>query len=213
MSGRMQELWMTFDREQRTFVVYRGMPWEAQGEEIRAAQRAAEEAGAAQGMRLEGPDEMSKPLPEPYARLFFRWGYPGTIDTFLSEEPLTPAEQAIVGAAIAAAPGWLAGAQWQGNVRLPLLESDVPQPFTTYAQLAAVACPARHPAAVLAAGRCDHCAEAAKRFGVWPTRCGACGSDRDQALRLMEQQGYLCSICLPMYQDRVGQPRPPAEER
>lgn len=207
MSGRMQELWITFDRTHQTFMVYRGMPWEAEGEEIRAAQRAAEEAGAAHGFRLDGPDEISKPIAGPHVILFFRWGYPGTIDTFLSADPLTDAEQAIVATALAAAPGWLTGAQWQGNTRLPLLEGDASQPFTRYAVLPALACPSRHPAPVLAAGRCAHCEEAVQRFGVFPTRCAVCRCDRDQALDLMEQQGYICPICLPMQQDRIGQPR------
>lgn len=207
MSGRLQEVWITFDREHQLLMTYLGVPWEPLGEEIKDAQRAVKEAGEAQGLRLEGPVEISKPLAGPHAILFFRWGYPGTIDTFLSEEPLTPGEQAIVATAIAAAPGWFTGAQWQGNTRLPLLEGEAPQPFATYVQLAAVACPARHPAAVLAVGRCLNCDEAVKRFGLWPTRCAVCGSNREQALQLMEQQGYICPICLPMQQDRIGQPR------
>lgn len=211
MSGRMQELTIVFDREQRTFLVYRGMPWEAEGEEILAARRAAEAAGAAHGFRLDGPDEISQPLPEPYAVLFFQWGYPGRITTFLSEEPLTWSEQAIVAEALAVARGWSIGEWWQGKGRLPVLENDALRPFSVYRLLPAVACPAKHPAAVLAAGRCDHCAWAVSRFGVWPTRCATCGSDRDRALLLMEQQGYVCPICLPMRQDRVGQPRQEGE--
>lgn len=207
MSGRMQELMLVFNREQQTFMVYRGMPWEAEGEEILAAQRAAEEAAAARGFRLDGPDEISKPIAGPHAIVFFRWGYPGTIDTFLSEALLTIAEQAIVAAAIAAAPGWFTGAQWQGNTRLPLLTGDAPQPLRVYRLLPAVACPARHPLAVLAAGRCDHCEAAVRHFGLWPTKCDACRSDRDEAMTLMERQEYLCPICLPMLQDRIGQPR------
>ena len=207
MSGRMQELTIVFHREHQTFRHYLGVPWEPLGDEIRAAERAVETAGAAQGLLLEGPEEIRRPVAEPHAVLFFQWGYPGRIATFLSEEPLTPTEQAIVAEALAVARGWSIGEWWQGNHRLPLLSSYAQQPFTVYAALPAIACPARHPAAVLAAGCCDHCAEAVTRFGVWPTRCSVCWSDRDQALALMEQQGYVCPICLPMQQDRIGQPR------
>lgn len=210
MSRRLQELMIVFDRERQTFTPYLGVPWEPLGEEITAAQRAAEEAGVAQGLRLEGPAEISKPIAGPHAILFFQWGYEhGLIECFLSEGPLTAQEQAIVAAAIAAVPDWEASVWWQGNTRLPLLETDKPQPFTVYAPLPAVACPARHPPTVLAAGRCDHCAEAVGRYGVWPTRCAVCQCDRSRALALMEQQGYICPICLPMQQDRVGQARTP----
>ena len=207
MSGRMQELTIMFDREQLTFMHYLGVPWEALGDEIRAAERAVEAAGAAQGLRLDGPDEIRRPVAEAHAVLLFQWGYPGRIATFLSEEPLTPAEQAIVAEALAVAPGWFSGEWWQGNHRLLVLENAAPQPFTRYAVLPALACPSRHPAAVLASGRCDHCVAMVNRFGVWPTRCAVCGSDRDQALHLMEQQGSICPVCLPMQQDRIGQPR------
>lgn len=207
MSGRMQELLIVFNREQQTFMVYRGMPWEAEGEEIQAAQRAAEKAGAAHRLRLDGPNEIRRPVAEPHAVLFFQWGYPGRVAIFLSEEPLTWSEQAIVAEALTVARGWSSGEWWQGNHRLPLLESDAPQPFTTYSLLPAVACPARHPPAVLAAGRCDHCEAAVRRYGVWPTQCSLCWGDRKQALHLMEQQGYICPVCLPMQQDRIGQPR------
>lgn len=216
MSGRLQELMVVFDRERQAFMTYLGVPWEPLGEEIRAAQQAVQEAGAAQGLRLDGPAEMQKPIAGPHAMLFFQWGYRlGILETFLSEEPLSEREQMIMAAAITAVPGWDASGWWQGNHRLPLLASDAPLPFTTYVLLPAVACPARHPPAVLAAGRCLNCAEAVKRFGLWPTRCQDCHSDRDEALELVERQGYICPVCLPMLQERVGQPRqvsePPAD--
>lgn len=96
---------------------------------------------------------------------------------------------------------------WRLHAKLPLLEGDVPQQDGVYRQLPAVACPARHPPAVLAAGRCDHCEAVVRRFGVWPTRCAVCGSDRSRALDLMQHQGYICPVCLPMQQDHIGQPR------
>lgn len=106
MSGRMQELTIVFDREQQTFKHYLGVPWEPLGDEIRAAERAVETAGAAQGLRLDGPDEIRRPVAAPHAVLLFRWGYPGTIEYFPSEEPLTEAEPVIVATAFAVVPGW-----------------------------------------------------------------------------------------------------------
>ena len=106
MSGRMQELTIVFDREQQTFMHYLGVPWEPLGDEIRAAERAVEAAGAEHGLRLEGPDEIRRPVAAPHAVLLFRWGYPGSIESFPSEEPLTESEQGIVAAAFAAVPGW-----------------------------------------------------------------------------------------------------------
>jgi hypothetical protein len=198
MSGRKQELMLVFERAKGTFAPYRGMPWEPEGEEIVAAQQAATVAAEGYGLRVEGPEEVRKPLPGPYATLFLQWGYPGSVDAFLSEEPLLPTEQAILAAALATLPGWQMGCWWQGNTHLPLLEHEAPQPFSQYRALPAVACPARHPAVVLAAGRCVSCAEAAQRYGVWPTRCSICLSDRTKAFRLRDAQGLVCPICLPM---------------
>jgi len=208
VSGRKQELMIVFDRERQACLPYRGMPWEALGEEILAAQRAVLAAAEGQGLRVDGPEEVQKPIPGPHATLFLQWGYPGSVDVFLSEEPLLPAEQAIVAAALATLPAWQMGCWWQGNTHLPLLEHEAPQPFSQYRALPAVACPARHPATVLAVGLCDHCTALVRRYGGWPVRCSICRSDRDRAFRLMEQQGYICPICLPMEQERIGQPRP-----
>lgn len=106
MSGRLQELTIVFDRERQTFVHYLGVPWEPLGDEIREALRAVEAAGAAHGLRLDGPDEIRRPVAAPHAVLLFRWGYPGSIEYFPSEEPLTETEQVMVAAAFVAVPGW-----------------------------------------------------------------------------------------------------------
>lgn len=41
-----------------------------------------------------------------------------------------------------------------------------------YHHLDPVLCPAQHPAAVLAAARCNECQASALRHGRWPTWCG-----------------------------------------
>ncbi|HLW00092.1 MAG TPA: hypothetical protein VKT82_15595 [Ktedonobacterales bacterium] len=207
MSGRKQELLIVFDRERQACLPYRGMPWEAEGEEIVTVQRAVITAAEVQGLGIDGPEEIRQPIEGPHATLFFQWGYPGSVDMFLSEEPLLGSEQAIVAAALATLPGWQMGCWWQGNTHLPLLEHEAPQPFSHYRALPALACPSKHPATVLAVGMCDHCAAQAQQYGIWPTRCAVCGSDRDRAFRLLEQQGYICPVCLPMEQGRIGQAR------
>jgi hypothetical protein len=204
-----RSLIIAFDREQGAIAFYFNLPWTPTlPAEIRGALRAAEAAAMVQGLRQATLDEVQRLPAGPQAELIWNYGT-GHLEVSLSEEPLTEREQAVVAAAVAAA-GWQVNSWRQGSTRLPLLEEETPQPFGVYRLLPSVACPARHPPAVLAVGRCDHCAWAVTRFGVWPTRCATCGSDRDRALQLMEQQGYVCPICLPMRLDCVGLPRSPA---
>jgi hypothetical protein len=201
-----RSLTIAFEREQGAIAFYFSRPWmPTLPAEVRDALREALAAALVQGLRRANLDEIERLPAGPQATLTWDYGA-NRLEVFLSDEPLAEREQAVIAAAVAAAGREVS--EWrQGNTRLPWLDGGAPQPFTTYALLPAVACPARHPSAVLAAGRCDHCAWAVTRFGVWPTRCATCGSDRDQALQLMERQGYICPICLPMMQDRIGQPR------
>jgi hypothetical protein len=206
MSVQQRSLIIAFEREQGAIAFSFNLPWTPTlPAEVRGALRAAEAAAMVQGLRTANPDEGGRLPNGPQATLTWNYGT-GQLEVSLPEEPLTEREQAVVAAAVAAA-GWKVSSWRHGDTRLPLLEAETPQPLSVYRLLPAVACPARHPPAVLAAGACQNCEEGVRRYGLWPTRCDVCRSDRDQALDLMHEQGYICPICLPMQQDRVGQPR------
>lgn len=212
MNVPQRTLTIAFEREQGAIAFSFNLPWTPTlPAEVRKALRAAEAAALVQGLRRATLDEVQRLPAGPQAELTWNYGT-GQLEVSLSEEVLTEREQAVVAAAVAAA-GWKVSEWRHGSRVLPLLEEETPQPFSVYRLLPAVACPARHPPAVLADGRCHHCDESVKRFGLWPTRCGVCRCDRDRALDLMEQQGYLCPVCLPMMLDRVGQPRPSRERQ
>lgn len=104
-SERLQEVVVLFNRDHQSFMTYWGVPWEPMCQEISAANQAIQAAGTAQGLRLDGPAELEKPLTGPHALLRFRRGQPGAVEVF-SSEPLTEREQTIITAAIAAVPGW-----------------------------------------------------------------------------------------------------------
>jgi hypothetical protein len=196
---------LVFDCQRQLFTTYVGAPWVPLSEDISAAQRAALAAADMQGLCPVGADKIAPSSVGPHAVLVFCWGGErGLLEGFLSEEPLTEAEQAVVAATLAAVPGW--------EVAWPLRPTLRPSggagaaSFTTYILLPAVACPAQHPLHVLALGSCERCSEAIRCSAIWPTRCAVCRADRSQALALMEQQGCICPICLPLLQDQIGQP-------
>jgi hypothetical protein len=194
---------LVFDRQHQRFTSYVGAPWVPLSEDIAAAQRAATAAADVQGLCPIGSDQIAPSSVGPHAVLVFCWG--GERDllaVFLSEEPLTAAEQAVVAAALSAVPEW--EVTWpQRPTLLPSREAE-PAPFATYTLLPAAACPARHPLQVLALGDCERCSEAIRCSAIWPTRCAVCRADRRQALALMEQQGHICPICLPCCETRLG---------
>jgi hypothetical protein len=205
MNELCQELMLVFDRQHQLFTSYVGAPWVPLCEEISTAQRAALAVADVQGLCPIGADQITPSNVGPYAVLVFCWGGErGLLEGFLSEEPLTAVEQAVVDAALAAVSSWEVA--WpQRPALLPSRDAE-PAPFTSYTMLPAVACPARHPLQVLTLGYCERCSEAIRCSAIWPTRCAVCRADRRQALALMEQQGCICPICLPLLQDQIGQP-------
>lgn len=205
MNEPCQELMLVFDREHQRFTSYVGAPWVPLYEESAAAQRTAVAAADVQGLCPVGADQIPPSSGGPHAVLVFCWsGERGLLKGFRSEEKLSAVEQAVVSAALVAVPGW--EVSWPQRPTLRPRAGAEPAPFTTYTLLPAVACPAQHPLHVLALGYCERCSEAIRCAAIWPTHCAVCRADRRAAMALMEQQGLLCPICLPLLQDQIGQP-------
>lgn len=86
-----------------------------------------------------------------------------------------------------------------------------PFPLDVYQELEPARCPAGHPPAIIAARACSHCQETRRRYGMWPSYCQICHTERIYRARKQMERDGRPPVCLPMYTDRLGQHRKESE--